>query len=63
MVTVTSAEIVELGKADSLMAQILTEIRDVDIQRDPLRFRRNRERGGEICAFEISKRLAWNQSR
>jgi uracil phosphoribosyltransferase len=54
-----SAEVVELGAADSLMAQILTEIRDVGVQRDPLRFRRNLERCGEIFAFEISKRLAW----
>lgn len=33
------------------------EMRNVDIQHDPLRFRRNLERIGEIMAYELSKTL------
>ena len=35
----------------------MRELRDITIQSDPLRFRRNLERIGEIMAYEISKRL------
>ena len=35
----------------------MREIRDVEIQNDSLRFRRNIERIGEIMAYEISKEL------
>ncbi len=41
----------------SLVSQYLMEMRSVDIQHDPLRFRRNLERVGEIMAYEISKTL------
>ena len=44
---------------DSLFNQYLSEIRDVDIQQDRLRFRRNLERVGEIIAYEISKTLEY----
>lgn len=37
----------------------MTELRDVNIQKDMLRFRRNLERIGEIMAYEISKTLAY----
>ena len=40
-----------------MLNQFLREIRDVDIQRDPLRFRRNIERIGEYMAMELSKEL------
>jgi uracil phosphoribosyltransferase len=40
-----------------LFTQFLSEIRDVEIQKDSLRFRRNLERIGEIFAYEISKVL------
>ena len=35
----------------------MSEIRDVNIQKDPLRFRRNIERIGEFMAMEVSKVL------
>lgn len=35
----------------------MLELRDVDIQGDPMRFRTNLERIGQIMAYEISKRL------
>ncbi len=44
---------------DSLVSQYLMEMRNVDIQGDRLRFRRNLERLGEIMAYEISKTLRY----
>lgn len=35
----------------------MSELRDTDIQRDRMRFRRNLERIGQIMAYEISRRL------
>ncbi len=40
-----------------MLNQYLREIRDVEIQKDPLRFRRNIERIGEVMAIEMSKEL------
>ncbi len=44
---------------NSLVSQYLMEMRNVDIQSDRLRFRRNLERLGEIMAYEISKTLKY----
>lgn len=44
---------------NSLVSQYLMEMRNVDIQGDRLRFRRNLERLGEIMAYEISKTLKY----
>lgn len=44
---------------NSLVSQYLMEMRNVDIQGDRLRFRRNLERLGEIMAYEISKTLRY----
>ena len=46
-----------LGQTDSIVNQIIAEIRDIDIQRDSWRFRKNLERLGSIFAYEISKKL------
>lgn len=48
-----------LGEENSLFNQFIAEIRDEVIQKDPLRFRRNLERVGEIFAYEISKKLVY----
>lgn len=40
----------------------MLELRDVDIQRDPMRFRTNLERIGQIMAYEISKRLDYKET-
>lgn len=42
----------------SLMNQFISELRDVKIQKDSMRFRRNIERVGEILSYECSKILA-----
>ena len=50
-------EVKNLEKLDSLFNQVMAEIRDVEIQQDRMRFRRNLERVGEIMAYEISKTM------
>ncbi len=44
-----------LSETNSIFNQYLSEIRDENIQKDPLRFRRNLQRLGEVFAYEISK--------
>ncbi len=46
-----------LGDQNSILNQFMVEIRDETIQQDPMRFRRNLERVGEVLAYEISKTL------
>ncbi len=46
-----------LGKQNSLFNQFIAEIRDEQIQKDSMRFRRNMERLGEIFAYELSKKM------
>ena len=41
------------------MSLYMAELRDRNIQKDPMRFRRNLERIGEIMAFEISRTLQY----
>jgi len=52
-------EIINLGKQNSIFNHFVREIRDVTIQKDPMRFRRNIERIGEIFAYEISKKMTY----
>jgi len=47
--------IINLSETNSVLNQYISEIRDVKVQQDRLRFRRNIERIGEIMAYEISK--------
>ncbi len=51
--------IVNLSEKHSLLSNWVSELRDVAVQGDRLRFRRNLERIGEIAAYEISKTLPW----
>ena len=46
-----------LDEQNTLLNKFLSQRRDVDGQRDSMRFRRNLERIGEIMAYEISKSL------
>ena len=49
--------IIELRHTNSVLNNYLAEIRNVDIQKDPLRFRCNIERIGSLMAYEVSKHL------
>ena len=48
-----------LGQQHSILNQFISELRDVEIQKDPMRFRRNIERVGEILCYEMSKTLSY----
>lgn len=48
-------KVVNFSQDNTLLNQYIAEIRDVNIQGDSLRFRRNIERIGEIMAYEISR--------
>lgn len=49
--------VIEFSKRFSLVTSWINELRDVHIQKDRMRFRRNMERIGEVAAYEISKEL------
>ncbi len=52
-------EVINFADQPSLVSQYMSELRDVNVQHDMLRFRRNLERIGEIMAFEMSKRMRY----
>lgn len=49
--------IVNLSQQHSLISNWVGELRDMNVQTDRMRFRRNLERVGEVAAYEISKVL------
>jgi uracil phosphoribosyltransferase len=51
--------VINLSEQHSLISNWVGELRDVDIQADRMRFRRNLERIGEVAAYEISQVLAF----
>lgn len=50
-------KVVNLGESNSILNKFVAQMRDKDIQKDSMRFRRNLERIGEIFAYEISKTM------
>ena len=50
-----------LSENFSLVNIWINELRNVDIQIDRMRFRRNLERIGEVSAFEISKKMDYEE--
>jgi len=53
--------VINLSSECSLICDWISEIRDVQIQTDRMRFRRNLERIGEIAAYEISRHLVYEE--
>lgn len=49
--------VINLSEQHSLISNWVGEIRDVELQTDRMRFRRNLERIGEVAAYHISKVL------
>lgn len=49
----------DFSKHNSLINQYIREVRDISIQKDSLRFRKNMERIGEILSYEMSKTLEY----
>ncbi|MDE6113648.1 uracil phosphoribosyltransferase [Barnesiella sp. WM24] len=54
-------KIVNFDEHPSIISQYMMELRNVDIQHDMLRFRRNLERIGELMAYEISKTFEYKK--
>ncbi len=52
----------QFDQNNSLLKKFISEIRDVDIQKDAMRFRRNIERIGEVLAYELSKTLDYEKA-
>jgi uracil phosphoribosyltransferase len=52
--------VIDLSKNNSLLNHWVAELRDVNVQNDRMRFRRNIERIGEVAAYELSKTLQFN---
>lgn len=48
-----------LSKTNSVFSTFIAEIRDEEIQKDPMRFRRNLERIAEVLGYELSKSLEY----
>ena len=53
-------KIIDFSKTNSILNQYVSEIRNVEVQNDRLRFRCNIERIGEIMAYEMSKSFAYS---
>ncbi len=54
-------KVVNLSEQNSLLNRFVAEMRDIHIQGDRMRFRRNIERIGEIMAYEISKTFEYKE--
>lgn len=52
-------KIKNLGEYNSIINNFISELRNIDIQNDRFRFRKNLERLGELFAYEISKTLEY----
>jgi len=53
--------VINLSEKNSLVSNWVAELRNVEIQKDRMRFRRNLERIGEVVAYEISKRMQYEE--
>lgn len=51
--------IYNLGKENSIINQYTSELRDINIQKDSMRFRKNLKRVGALIGYEISKKLEY----
>ena len=51
--------VINLSEEHSLISNWVSELRDVDVQQDRMRFRRNLERIAEVIGYEISKQMDW----
>ena len=55
--------VINLAETNSILNQYVAEMRDVNVQGDRMRFRRNIERIGELMAYEISKDLDYSKKK
>ncbi|WP_127846271.1 uracil phosphoribosyltransferase [Psychroflexus aestuariivivens] len=50
-------EVLDFSQKNSILNQFMRQLRDVNIQNDRMKFRRNIERIGEILSYELSKSM------
>jgi uracil phosphoribosyltransferase len=53
--------VINLSQQHSLVSNWVSELRNVEVQNDRMRFRRNLERIAEVISYEISKKLDWEE--
>ena len=53
--------VINLSEQHSLISNWVSELRNVDVQNDRMRFRRNLERIAEVIGYEISKKMDWEE--
>lgn len=53
---------INLAQTNSIVNTFVSQIRDTEIQKDSMRFRRNIERIGEVLAYELSKSLPFSDT-
>lgn len=53
--------VINLSTEHSLISNWVSELRDVEIQKDRMRFRTNLENIAAVAAYEISKKLPWEE--
>lgn len=50
-------KVIDFNQSNTVLNQFVAELRDVNVQGDRIRFRRNIERIGEVMAYELSRVL------
>ena len=53
--------VINLSDQHSLVSNWVSELRNIDMQQDRMRFRQNLERIAEVIGYEISKKLEWEE--
>ena len=56
-------KVINLGENNTVLNKFVAQLRDINIQKDRRRFRTNRERLGEIFAYEIRKTLVYSEKK
>ncbi len=51
----------DFSNRNTILNQFISELRNINIQQDRMRFRRNLERVGEVLAYELSKKLKFEE--
>jgi len=55
--------VIDLSSSNSVLNSFIAELRNIQVQRDPMRFRRNLERTGEVMAYELSRTLNYSREK
>jgi len=55
--------VIDLSVNNTVLNAFIAELRNIEVQRDPMRFRRNLERTGEVMAYELSRTLTYRSEK